>query len=206
MHTNLSGEFPPRVMTEDTNSAAARALGNPLILRNIFQQALTLRTVKRRHADMYGIHNLVKRTMGKLLCQCALVNKLWADEATSVIWSCDDVELKSLEQISSPVGHQGRRQYYANRIKALTLIDAHYPLFLDEVSFPRLSCVHFDVLMFAKKSVAIAPILRHRRLKEINLYRFGSIAGCKYEWETLIPALEVRMGAQCISSEEHHFS
>ncbi|KAH7055927.1 hypothetical protein B0J12DRAFT_656271 [Macrophomina phaseolina] len=95
--------------------ASSQALGIAHVVANILHRQV-------EHFQQVNGHTAFR------LSQFALVNKLWADEATEMIWAHLD-ELAPLERVKPE-----RRQYYAAKIRSLKVV-------LDPRSPPATACL-----------------------------------------------------------------
>lgn len=118
-HLSACGLYP-RASPLDSSFAAmepasSRALGIAHIVANILNRQI-------EHSKQVNGHHVL------WLPKFALVNKLWADEVTEMIWAHLD-ELKPLERVKCH-----RRQYYAAKIRTLKVV-------LDPSSPPATACL-----------------------------------------------------------------
>ncbi|KAF2184960.1 hypothetical protein K469DRAFT_577661 [Zopfia rhizophila CBS 207.26] len=185
-------------------AAAALALADRHIASNILRQLSDMKyKVRRQFGPDQPVEFLEFRPT---LVPSILVNRLWADEGTSILWARYP-HLSTMEIMEPP-----RRQYYANKVERIfsTSPPIGHPASFDHLvglQWPRLKYLELEV-DFLRHGVPFRSML-HAGLEHLELsgYQSGSP---EYFTETLLPALftpcqnlkSIRFGPGVISEDD----
>ncbi|KAF2134091.1 hypothetical protein P153DRAFT_104570 [Dothidotthia symphoricarpi CBS 119687] len=121
--------------------AATEALNNRhIVSRVLFQLAESKHKERQQRGPNYPVEFLEFRPT---LLSSILVNKLWAEEGTSILWSRYP-QLPALELMT-----YNRRQNYANKVERIFCVVSTHSnedlSFLDGLNWPRLKCLELDI-------------------------------------------------------------
>ena len=138
-----------------------------------------------------GLPEIVAAIMEQLPCKSSLfaalqVNRLWADEATRVLWRADP-PIQGLMQI----GSVERRQYYANKISSLDMfLDSERDWSqLVNTRFPRL--IEIDAQIFNERNQQHLYHFLQPTLRSFGLYGSQSQLELLLQLATRCPDLSV---------------
>lgn len=167
------------------NMAAATAMANRHIVSTTLHHLSDMKYKTRRQ---YGPDQPVEfMEFRPTLVPSILVNKLWADEGTSILWKRYP-HLPALRGMDAK-----RRQYYANKVEQVFSLSP--PLghpetldYLDGLEWPNLKSLELEV-DFQRHGSKFASML-HARLEHVELSGCQS-GGSRYFAEGVIPALMV---------------
>jgi hypothetical protein len=118
-----------------------------------------------------------------------LVNRLWADEGTSILWRRYP-HLPALREMSPE-----RKQYYANKVSQIFLLGpppghAETLEYLDGLQWPNLKVLEMEI-DFAHHGAKFLPML-HSGLERVELSGFQS-GGAAYFKDVVLPSLLVSL-------------
>lgn len=166
-------------------AAAERALANRHIVSNILHQLSDMKyKVKRQFGPDQPVEFLEFRPT---LVPSILVNKLWADEGTSVLWE----NYPHLPALS--VMEPDRKQYYANKVRKIFTMSPPIgsPTSLEhlrDLRWPKLKSLEMDV-DFARHGDQIRTMM-HPALEYLELSGYQS-EGAEYFKSFVLPTIFV---------------
>ncbi|KAF2440935.1 hypothetical protein P171DRAFT_85808 [Karstenula rhodostoma CBS 690.94] len=164
-------------------AASATALANRHVLSSIL---LHLSDMKYKDRRQYGPDQPVEfLEFRPTLVPAILVNKLWADEGTSILWRRYP-HLPSLKDLPLE-----RRQYYANKVHYVFALSppvgsAETLDYLEGLSWPHLKSLELEVDM--QRHGASFTSMLHAGLEHVELSGCQS-GGSQYFVETILPTL-----------------
>lgn len=165
--------------------AAAEVMTNRHIVGTILHHLSGMKYKDRRQ---YGPDQPVEfLEFRPTLVPSILVNKLWADEGTSILWRRYP-HLPALKEMALE-----RRQYYANKVHQLFAMspaagDADTLAYLDELNWPNLKSLELEV-DFQRHGVKFMRML-HPNLETLELLGYQS-GDSRYFAEMVLPAVFV---------------
>jgi hypothetical protein len=174
--------------------AAAEAMTNRHIVSTILHQLSDMKYKDRRQRGADQPVELLE--FRPTLVPCILVNQLWADEGTTVLWK----RYPHLPQFRGM--DPTRRQYYANKVQCLFTISpssgvAESLEYLDGLKWPNLKSLELEIdfkLLGAKFQSML-----HTQLENFELSGLQS-GGSAYFSEKGLPSLFVSLVNTCISA------
>lgn len=165
--------------------AASTAMANRHIVSTILANLSDMKYKERRqHGPDEPVELMEFRPT---LVPAILVNKLWADEGTSILWKRYP-HLPAFKAMAP-----ARRQYYANKVHQVFTLsppvgDPETLEFLDGLEWPNLKALELEV-DFGRHAAKFLPML-HSGLEQLDLSGVQS-GGGKYFKDTLLPSLFV---------------
>jgi hypothetical protein len=166
--------------------AVATALADRRIVSNILRELSDMKYKDRRQRSPDDPVEFLE--FRPTLVPAILVNRLWADEGTSVLWKRYP-HLPALQQMDA-----GRRQHYADKVEHIFALgppptSAELPDYLQGIRWPNLTSLELEI-DFIRHGAIFSGML-HAGLEYLELSGRQS-GGTSYFSEVTLPSLFVR--------------